>query len=679
MATTPTNKPIPSEDPRDLKFNAGKIDEEVNGSADYYTDRFSVQRLTNTGRNNQFQDAQLDKENRFQQFLLNSGYEFLGDYENGPYTIEARNQIIRYQNEFWRLNAATTPPYTTTGTNSTSWVTDVTHFVYVGDAYLRQELASTLDYLGGSMVGTPYNLNVTQMLDLGRVVYPEMYHGGLENPTDDQLWDNMFAALTALPDTALSNDLPYVIDMRGKVYNILETHQVDINLGIINGFVHFNGGRFILGDYSSTGKTRRYHIDFRWDYIGTSYFPYALVEIVRAYNTHIRDVTCWGGVSTSVETSGDYIGKPKRARYALWLGSRRAWGCSIISGDIYGGEIPLRVGYTNDHTGIFIGAGLTIHHGWAGNILGCNLTGSTILGCNIEHSENGAWSIALTSGTNGVNNPLSGVLISGVYCYNNGNGTSGTDYAPAAILVGYDVPGTIGFDASGSLITSDGQAQHVTIQNCKLVSPKQLRAVKMKGLAGLKCINNVYTMATGESYAFTFEGTAARSDCTDNRNQSSGVFDEVEYTSSSRPRIGNRAGTFLPQLVGATTAGSLTYGTRNASYVINDGYCTLTLFFAVTAISTQPSGAISIQLPVAIQSGFRAPGTVRAQALSGTVTIDGVVYNKSVLGVSANLISGTALQLFFAGGVMDGSLISSTTAMEISIVYPVAAATYTGA
>lgn len=678
MATTPTNNPITSEDPRDLKFNAGKIDEEVNGSADYYTDRFSVQRLTNTGRNNLFQDAQLDKENRFQQFLLNSGYQFLGDYENGPYTIAARNQIIRYQNEFWRLNAATMPPYTTTGTNSTSWVTDITHFVYVGDAYLRQELASTLDYLGGSMVGTPYNLNVTEMLSLGRVVYPEMYHGGLENPTDDQLWANMFAALTALPDTALSNDLPYVIDMRGKVYNILETHQIDINLGIINGFVHFNGGRFILGDYSPTGKPRRYHIDFRWDYIGTSHFPYALVEIVRAYNTHIRDVTCWGGVSTSVETSGDYIGEPKRARYALWLGSRRAWGCSVISGDIYGGKIPLRVGYTNDHTGIFIGAGLTIHHAWTGNILGCNLTGSTILGCNIEHSENGAWSIALTSGTNGVNNPLSGVLISGVYCYNNGNGTSGTDYAPAAILVGYDVPGTIGFDASGSLITSDGQAQHVTIQNCKLVSPKQLRAVKMKGLAGLKCINNVYTMATGESYAFTFEGTAARSDCTDNRNQSSGAFDEVEYTSSSRPRIGNRSGTFLPQLVGGTTAGSLTYGTRNGSYVINDGYCTLTLFFAVTAISTQPSGAISIQLPVAIQSGFRAPGTVRAQALSGTVTIDSVVYNKSVLGVSANIISGTTLNLFFAGGAMDGSLIGNTTAMEISIVYPVAAATYTG-
>ena len=90
MATTPTNKPIPSEDPRDLKFNAGKIDEEVNGSADYYTDRFSAQRLTNTGRNNQFDAAQLDRANRFEQFLLSSGYVFLGDYEDGPFQFSAR-------------------------------------------------------------------------------------------------------------------------------------------------------------------------------------------------------------------------------------------------------------------------------------------------------------------------------------------------------------------------------------------------------------------------------------------------------------------------------------------------------------------------------------------------------------------------------------------------------------
>ena len=101
-----------------------------------------VTNLTLDGMEAQFQDAQADKEARFQQFLLNSGYQFLGDYENGPYTISAHNQIIRYQNEFWRLNAATNPPYTTTGINSASWTTDVTHLVSVGDANLRQDLSS---------------------------------------------------------------------------------------------------------------------------------------------------------------------------------------------------------------------------------------------------------------------------------------------------------------------------------------------------------------------------------------------------------------------------------------------------------------------------------------------------------------------------------------------------------
>lgn len=174
MATTPTNKPIHSEDPRDLKFNAGKIDEEVNGGADYYIDRFGVPRLTNTGRNNQFQSQMTqqaddwqqqmeDQSDAFQQFLLNSGYQFLGDYENGPYTITALNQIIRYQGEFWRLNASTTPPYTTTGINSASWAVDVTHLVSVGDAALRQELAanngsSLIGYKQGNSGTLPYTV-----------------------------------------------------------------------------------------------------------------------------------------------------------------------------------------------------------------------------------------------------------------------------------------------------------------------------------------------------------------------------------------------------------------------------------------------------------------------------------------------------------------------------------------
>ncbi|CAI1944834.1 Uncharacterised protein [Serratia marcescens] len=49
MATTPTNKPIPSEDVRDLKFNAGKIDEVVNSGSPTYKDRFGNDRYTIEG------------------------------------------------------------------------------------------------------------------------------------------------------------------------------------------------------------------------------------------------------------------------------------------------------------------------------------------------------------------------------------------------------------------------------------------------------------------------------------------------------------------------------------------------------------------------------------------------------------------------------------------------------
>lgn len=112
-----------------------------------------------------------DQESRFQQFLLSSGYQFLGDYESGPYMVTALNQIIRYQNELWRLNASTTPPYTTAGVNSASWATDVTHLVSVGDAALRQDLASFSAGKGSSLVRTTIDdKDVQQILDAPSII-----------------------------------------------------------------------------------------------------------------------------------------------------------------------------------------------------------------------------------------------------------------------------------------------------------------------------------------------------------------------------------------------------------------------------------------------------------------------------------------------------------------------------
>lgn len=139
---TPTQVPVPSTDIRNAVFAGAKLDEEVTGTGEFYTDRLGVKRLTNTGRNNQFDAAQLDRANRFEQFLLSSGYVFLGDYEDGPFQFSARNQYVRYDNQYYRLNAATDVGFTTTGTDATSFANDVTHFVLMDGDNLRQDLGS---------------------------------------------------------------------------------------------------------------------------------------------------------------------------------------------------------------------------------------------------------------------------------------------------------------------------------------------------------------------------------------------------------------------------------------------------------------------------------------------------------------------------------------------------------
>ncbi|MDA4046274.1 phage tail fiber protein [Klebsiella pneumoniae] len=99
-----------------------------------------------------FVESQTDRENRFQTFLDSSGYVFLGDYENGPFQFSARNQYIRYNNQYYRLNAATNVGFTTTGTDATSFANDVTHFVLMDGDTLRQNLGSSESDLGGALV-----------------------------------------------------------------------------------------------------------------------------------------------------------------------------------------------------------------------------------------------------------------------------------------------------------------------------------------------------------------------------------------------------------------------------------------------------------------------------------------------------------------------------------------------
>ncbi|HDE1280863.1 TPA: hypothetical protein PCI40_002298 [Klebsiella pneumoniae] len=171
---TPTQVPVPSTDIRNAVFASAKLDEEVTGTGEFYTDRLGVKRLTNTGRNNQFDAAQLDRANRFEQFLLSSGYVFLGDYEDGPFQFSARNQYIRYNNQYYRLNAATDVGFTTTGTDATSFANDVTHFVLMDGDTLRQNLGSGEEGVGDALLAVK-----------------QPYTGAVARTQHDKNWDSI--------------------------------------------------------------------------------------------------------------------------------------------------------------------------------------------------------------------------------------------------------------------------------------------------------------------------------------------------------------------------------------------------------------------------------------------------------------------------------------------------------
>lgn len=133
MATVPTNKPIPSEDPRDLKFNAGKIDEVVSGDNHYYTDRFGVRRWTIAGFQYTAEEA-----------IRKYGYITMDSFEDGA-TLTLPNQTLHYEangeyyrwdGEFPKIVPAGSTPDSTGEVKLGAWVS-------VGDASLRGELHSS--------------------------------------------------------------------------------------------------------------------------------------------------------------------------------------------------------------------------------------------------------------------------------------------------------------------------------------------------------------------------------------------------------------------------------------------------------------------------------------------------------------------------------------------------------
>jgi len=135
MATTPTNNAIPSESPRDLKFNAGKIDEIVNSPDDAYRDRFGGARLTWSGIEKISKEA-----------ISNYGYITVESFEDG-FTITLPNQVLLYESNgnYYRWTGSLPKVVSPGSAPGDGWLS-------VADAALRSQLASSSPGQGANLV-----------------------------------------------------------------------------------------------------------------------------------------------------------------------------------------------------------------------------------------------------------------------------------------------------------------------------------------------------------------------------------------------------------------------------------------------------------------------------------------------------------------------------------------------
>ena len=158
MATQPTQDAVPSESPRDLKFNAGKIDEFVTSENHVYVDRFGDEHRTIAGIN---YDAN--------QAISQYGYITKDSFEDSS-TISLANECLRWKSngEYYRWDGSlpkvvppSSTPDSTGGIGQGKWVG-------VGDASLRADLDKNT---GATLSRSSSGKTVQQEIDILKMGY----------------------------------------------------------------------------------------------------------------------------------------------------------------------------------------------------------------------------------------------------------------------------------------------------------------------------------------------------------------------------------------------------------------------------------------------------------------------------------------------------------------------------
>lgn len=173
MATQPTKNPVPSESPRDLKFNAGKIDEFVTSLVNTYIDRFGHEHYTIEGLRWMAQQA-----------IAQYGWIPFGTFQSGA-TLTLPTQILKdtTNGEYYRWDGSFLPsgkivpqdsnPSSTGGFGVGKWLS-------VGDSLLRSELsngvyrsdATALKYVPGVVINNTTNNRDAVYTFAGKIYVP---------------------------------------------------------------------------------------------------------------------------------------------------------------------------------------------------------------------------------------------------------------------------------------------------------------------------------------------------------------------------------------------------------------------------------------------------------------------------------------------------------------------------
>ncbi len=292
MATIPTQNAVPSESARDLKFNAGKIDEFVTSLEHEYKDRFGRCHMTIEGMRWVFEQLMERFNVDINQAIIAAGYIPMDSFQLGA-EITKRNEILRDETtgEYYRWDGdlpksvpAGSTPESAGGVGMGSWVG-------VGDASLRQNLNPLPRYVGEFI--THQNNIVNSKENELRVITFNIYQGD----TIVNRFNGDFTSMDRVLE--LKNQIlkiqPDVIGMQ-EFYSLYESDINDYEVYPLN--YSFFGDAGILNNNRKYGNS----ILSKFDLMGATNTIYSSQPSSgdNEYRAYIRSKIIYGGVNIHI-------------------------------------------------------------------------------------------------------------------------------------------------------------------------------------------------------------------------------------------------------------------------------------------------------------------------------------------------------------------------------------------